>query len=137
MEQEQKNIIRQEIDGAILSGEHLLNALCHEDGILISKIDWNNFHGWQFDLNLGDEAFVTGCDEPIKLKINGFLTIKTGCFALLTTQEVIHMPMNMMGFIAVKFSYKKLGLINISGFHVDPGYNGKLIFSVYNVVRMT
>jgi dCTP deaminase len=38
-----------------------------------------------------------------------------------------------MGFIAVKFTYKKLGLINISGFHVDPGYKGKLIFSVYNV----
>jgi dCTP deaminase len=24
------------------------------------------------------------------------------------------------------------GLINVSGFHVDPGYNGKLIYAVYN-----
>ena len=24
------------------------------------------------------------------------------------------------------------GLINVSGFHVDPGYQGRLIFSVYN-----
>lgn len=121
------------IDGAILSGEHLVKQIYGQPEPLITNIDWNNFGGWQFDLNLGDEAFVTGSDEPIKLKKNGFLTIRSGCFALLTTNEKINMPSYLMGFIAVRFSYKKLGLINISGFHVDPGYNGKLIFSVYNV----
>ncbi len=25
-----------------------------------------------------------------------------------------------------------MGLINVSGFHVDPGFKGKLLFSVYN-----
>lgn len=25
-----------------------------------------------------------------------------------------------------------MGLVNISGFHVDPGYSGKLIFAVFN-----
>ena len=28
--------------------------------------------------------------------------------------------------------YKLSGLINISGFHVDPGFEGRLKFSVYN-----
>jgi dCTP deaminase len=28
--------------------------------------------------------------------------------------------------------YKFRGLINVSGFSVDPGYSGKLLFSVYN-----
>lgn len=28
--------------------------------------------------------------------------------------------------------YKFRGLINVSGFHIDPGYSGKLILSVYN-----
>lgn len=37
-----------------------------------------------------------------------------------------------MGFISLKFSIKGTGLINVSGFHVDPGYEGRLIFSVYN-----
>ena len=32
----------------------------------------------------------------------------------------------------MKFGIKKSGLINVSGFHVDPGYKGKLLFSVYN-----
>jgi dCTP deaminase len=25
-----------------------------------------------------------------------------------------------------------MGLINVSGFHVDPGFYGKLIYAVYN-----
>ncbi|MDD2498354.1 MAG: hypothetical protein PHY90_09545 [Desulfitobacteriaceae bacterium] len=116
----------------ILSGEHLLNEIYSSDDILINNIDWRNYEGWQFDLNLGEEAFVTGSDEPIRLGENDHLTIKSGSFALLMTNEEIKMPSYLMGFIAVKFSYKKLGLINISGFHVDPGYKGKLIFSVYN-----
>lgn len=37
-----------------------------------------------------------------------------------------------MGFISLRFSIKGTGLINVSGFHVDPGYEGRLIFSVYN-----
>jgi hypothetical protein len=28
--------------------------------------------------------------------------------------------------------YKFKGLVNVSGFHVDPGWNGRLVFSVYN-----
>ncbi len=121
-----------EVQSGILSGKHLLNEIYRRDDILITNIDWGNYEGWQFDLNLGDEAFVTGSDEPIKLGENDHLTIKSGSFALLITEETVKMPYDLMGFIAVKFSYKKLGLINISGFHVDPGYDGKLIFSVYN-----
>lgn len=34
--------------------------------------------------------------------------------------------------ISIRFTYKQKGMINISGFHVDPYYKGKLIFSVYN-----
>lgn len=37
-----------------------------------------------------------------------------------------------LGFISVKASEKLKGLINVSGFHVDPGFKGKLLFSVYN-----
>lgn len=121
-----------EVQNGILSGGHLLEEIYKRDDMLITNIDWTNYGGWQFDLNLGNEAFVTGSDEPIMLGENDHLTIKSGSFALLMTNEEIKMPSYLMGFIAVKFSYKKLGLINISGFHVDPGYNGKLIFSVYN-----
>ena len=37
-----------------------------------------------------------------------------------------------MAFISIRFDYKQKGLINVSGFHVDPNYYGKIIFSVFN-----
>ena len=37
-----------------------------------------------------------------------------------------------IAFISFKAKYKYKGLINVSGFHVDPGWKGKLTFSVYN-----
>ena len=32
----------------------------------------------------------------------------------------------------MKSSLKLRGLVNVSGFHVDPGFEGQLLFSVYN-----
>jgi len=37
-----------------------------------------------------------------------------------------------MAFISMRTGIKFQGLINVSGFHVDPGYEGKLIYAVYN-----
>ncbi|WEV50113.1 hypothetical protein OZX61_12000 (plasmid) [Acinetobacter sp. ESL0695] len=41
-------------------------------------------------------------------------------------------PNNALAFISFKAKYKYKGLINVSGFHVDPGWYGKLTFSIYN-----
>lgn len=60
------------------------------------------------------------------------VSIPPGQFAYLQTEEVIRIPKNAMGLISLKFGVKGPGLINVSGFHVDPGYYGRLIFSVYN-----
>lgn len=115
----------------ILTGKELVNRVNNE-GIFGDALDWRCFTGWQFDLKLGEQAFISDNSKPILLEKNGYLVIEPGTFALLETEEHIDMPHDLMGFIAVKFSFKKLGLVNISGFHVDPGYKGKLIFSVYN-----
>jgi dCTP deaminase len=58
--------------------------------------------------------------------------IPPGQFAYLLTEEVVKIPSSAMGFISLKFGVKGPGLVNVSGFHVDPGYWGRLIFSVYN-----
>jgi len=42
------------------------------------------------------------------------------------------MPNDRIAFITLRFSQKIKGLINVSGFHVDPGFHGKIVFSVYN-----
>jgi len=90
-------------------------------------------NGVVIDLRLGAEYFLSGEKYAKKLsEAYPYLTINSGEFALLTTYEIIHVPKDLIGFISMRFSKKSGGLINISGFHVDPGYNGIIIFSVYN-----
>ena len=36
-------------------------------------LDWNNFNGWQVDLNLGKEAYITGNKSPTILDENCLL----------------------------------------------------------------
>lgn len=106
-----------------------------------------------YTLTLGPEAFVTPdyskeLRESRKLQLNeakeqklgrkrarikgGEVVIPSGQFAILLTEEFVKIPPSTMGFISLKFSIKGTGLINVSGFHVDPGYEGRLTFSVYN-----
>lgn len=59
-------------------------------------------------------------------------TIPPGQFAFVVTEEIVSIPNNCLGFISLRTSSKFQGLINISGFHVDPGYSGKLVYAVYN-----
>jgi hypothetical protein len=66
------------------------------------------------------------------LSFGRLLTIYAGQFAYLLTEEVVKIPSSAMGLISLKFGVKGPGLINVSGFHVDPGYWGRLVFSVYN-----
>jgi dCTP deaminase len=41
-------------------------------------------------------------------------------------------PESAVAFISMKARIKFKGLVNVSGFHVDPGYHGRLLFAVYN-----
>jgi dCTP deaminase len=58
--------------------------------------------------------------------------IPPGQFAFLLTEEVVTIPRETMSFISMKATYKLKGLVNVSGFHVDPGWSGPLIFAVFN-----
>lgn len=58
--------------------------------------------------------------------------IPSGQFAFLLTEEKVRIPAHVMGFISLKSGIKFKGLINVSGFHVDPGFEGHLIYSVFN-----
>src|SRR5439155_21170679 len=67
----------------------------------------------------------------------GHVTIPPGQFGLLITEEEVITPNDAIAFISVRSHIKFRGLVNVSGFHVDPGYKGKLKFSVYNAGSQT
>ena len=99
----------------------------------IEDVDQSCYHQWSYDLRLGDEAYLSS--EKLLTKLGGrqdSLVIQPGEFALLVTFERLNVPLDHVAFISLRFRYALKGLVNISGFHVDPGYSGKIVFSVFN-----
>ncbi|MBW2090922.1 MAG: hypothetical protein JRI34_02210 [Deltaproteobacteria bacterium] len=85
------------------------------------------------ELRLGNEVYLSGEKNLVLLGADKKeVAIKPGELAILLTEEKVNIPRTLMGFISIRNRYKSMGLINISGFHVDPGFKGKLTFSVYN-----
>lgn len=85
-------------------------------------------------LRVGPQA-AKSCDGPTEitqLEPGVVFSIPPGQFALLLTDEVVQLPADVLAFISVKTRYKARGLVNVSGFHVDPGFHGRLKFWVYN-----
>jgi dCTP deaminase len=93
-----------------------------------------------YTLSMGAEAYITPdyqvsrrSDHTKKLLAEGqHFIIPPGQFAFLLTEETVRIPPDVLGFISLRTTYKFMGLINVSGFHVDPGFHGKLIYAVYN-----
>lgn len=87
-----------------------------------------------YNLRLGKEVFLSGSDVPLILTDrHPYVAIQPGAYVLLTTCEYLTMPPDVLGFITLRYKYKKRGLLNVSGFQVDPGFHGRLVFSVFNV----
>lgn len=101
---------------------------------LIKPFDLKRLKHGAYELALGHEALITS--EPTglkqKLETGEQLLIPPGQFGILLTEEVVSIPDNAIGFISIRFSIKCQGLVNVSGFHVDPGFVGHLKFAVYN-----
>lgn len=86
-----------------------------------------------YELSLGDAYCISAIGTTRKiLKECEQVSIPPGQFALLTTKEHVTIPADAVGWISIKSTFKLRGLVNISGFHVDPGFSHRLKFSVYN-----
>lgn len=112
-----------------------VGKVAEKEGKKVSKV-WeeieNKIKGVTYDLRLGEEAFTSRSKELINLKEREYLEIKSGETVLLITYEKLNLPRDYMALLSLKTSHARKGLINISGFHVDPNYKGKLVFSLYN-----
>lgn len=93
-----------------------------------------NVQNGAYELSLGGQVFQTGAKPRVvkNLSKREKIYIDPGQFALLLTEEKVKIPNDKIAFISIKAKVKFNGLVNVSGFHVDPGFEGKLLFSVYN-----
>ena len=102
---------------------------------VITPYDLQRVIDGAYELSLGREVFTTDSKDKKKeflTQPKQQITINPGQFALLLSYEVVNIPINKIAFISIKAGIKLRGLVNVSGFHVDPGFKGNLVFSVYN-----
>lgn len=103
------------------------------DEQLVAPFDADRIANCSYELSMGPQALLTGEDQIRRDLDDGEqLRIPPGHFAQLMTEEKVRIPPEALGLISMKSQIKRLGLVNVSGFHVDPGFHGRLRFSVYN-----
>ncbi|MDB5638436.1 MAG: Deoxycytidine triphosphate deaminase [Bradyrhizobium sp.] len=122
--------------GSFWSGETLTERLAG----LIEPFSPERIDCAAYTLAVGPEVYVSPNDQTVdpttvtvrKLADGEAFTIPPGQFAFLLTEEVVSVPADAIAFISIRARTKFKGLVNVSGFHVDPGYRGQLTFAVFN-----
>lgn len=109
-------------------------TIIEQQGIhnIISPFDSDQVKYGRYQLKVGSEVFVTVDDVKKHINENEQISIAPGQFAIILTEEKVTIPHDAIGFISIRYGIKLRGLVNVSGFHVDPGFSGKLKFAVYN-----
>ena len=101
--------------------------------------------GASYQLSIGKEVYVSPTDDATdastksitSLKEKEAFAIPPGQFAFLLTKEVVKVGLKEIAFISIRAKTKYRGLVNVSGFHVDPGFSGCLTFAVFNAGPVT
>lgn len=112
--------------------EKLPNIISGFDPSRIDCAAYTLAMGPQFYVTRGNINFDPRSSVVEELEHGKHFRIQSGQFAFLLTEESIKVPADAVAFISMKSKYKWRGLVNVSGFHVDPGFQGRLIFAVYN-----
>ena len=104
---------------------------------IVSGFDEAHFGDGCYRLALGREAIVSvqaNATSGVRRNIeaDGDLQLLPGQFAYLITHERVCVPVEAVGLINIATKVKLAGIVNVSGFHVDPGYEGRLIFTIFN-----
>jgi dCTP deaminase len=121
---------------AFWSGEKLAERL----GELVDPSDPNKIDCASYTLSVGPEYYVSPTDQTSDAKSRSLMllaedqafAIPPGQFAYIHTEEIVKVPTDSIAFISIRARIKWKGLVNVSGFHVDPGFNGRLTFAVFN-----
>jgi dCTP deaminase len=119
---------------AFWSGEKLRGQM----PALVSDYSEDRIDCAAYTLRMGRQYYLTASEGDVdtnkvcQLNPGDSVVIPSGQFAVLVTEETISVPPGVIAFISMRTGLKGRGLVNVSGFHVDPGYSAPLRFSVFN-----
>ena len=110
------------------------------NGQRVKPFDRDRIDGASYRLSIGKEVYISPTVDATdsstrsitRLKAGEAFAIPPGQFAILLTDECVRVGRQELALISIRAKTKYRGLVNASGFHVDPGFVGHLTFAVYN-----
>lgn len=87
-----------------------------------------------YRLSVGHEYYTNKGDggKINQLALGEAFVVGPGQFVFVLTEEKLSIPRDCIAFVSARATTKFRGLVNVSGFQVDPGYTGKFIFAMFN-----
>lgn len=96
-----------------------------------TTFDESSLEATSYDVRIGTRAVIGGQGNEIDLTQEP-LVITPGSYAGLISLEKVKLPKNVFAQIGSKRKFSYEGLILLTGSVVDPGYEGHLLFGLYN-----
>jgi dCTP deaminase len=114
----------------ILIGEDI-TTMCQNQRLIVDGFDPGSLQTTSYDFRIGAKAIVGGSGNEIDLKKDR-LVIEPGSYAGIISLEKVKLPNNVFAQIGSKRKFSYDGLILLTGSIIDPGYEGHLLFGLYN-----
>lgn len=112
--------------------DQAIRSLVESDLLVIKKtFDPTSLESCSYDIRVGSWGVVGGSGHERDLTTEG-LDLPPGGYAGLVSWEKLKLPLDVFARLGAKRSYSYDGIILLTGSLVDPGYEGHLLFGVYN-----
>jgi dCTP deaminase len=108
-----------------------ITTMAQNGRLIVDEFDSASLQTTSYDVRVGQRAIMGGSSIEIDLTREK-LTIEPGSYAGVISLEKFKLPNNVVAHLGSKRKFSYEGLILLTGCAVDPGYEGHLLFGVYN-----
>jgi deoxycytidine triphosphate deaminase len=121
----------------VIAGKHL-QELIGNNTLLCNGVV-SNCDGIKYDFRLDDTILKSKYGVPINYstfpveKQGTELVVSPGEMVFVMSKETLNLPKNVYSQLSPRRKMTEFGIITLGGLAIDPGYNGKLLFGLYNV----
>lgn len=98
---------------------------------LIENFDFGGLEGASYDMRMGSN-FVKHGEKQLLIEQSPSLIIEPGDFVILSTLEILNMPLNVTGHNGIMSGWAKRGIVSLFSPQIDPGFRGFLVVPVFN-----
>lgn len=116
----------------ILTNDQLIAAYKNGD-VVIDPFDEEQVQAASYDLRVGEQGATTSSKRLVNIREHGFIVLRPGDFAVVTTHEVLRLGPQFVGRIGLRSKYARKGIVATTGPQIDPGYHGRLIVGLTNL----